>query len=242
MFLFEIFVEATNMIDRKYKPVLTLLNIFIKSDKLPSIKDTTPYKLLLSKFKLRYIIIICLVIISIISSIFFFNYEDDHKKIEKPIVYKQYEDETQVMGKVFNQLESAIYAQKKNKIGELVGTYFVLDYFTLSNKEVNEIGGIDYLFNDKEVDFKAYASNSYYKDVKNYINNGNNDLEVINYKVEDYKSSIKALKGLEDYHYYDLTITLYFNKYNDIIQSDEITTTVTLIDKDQRFSVIALGE
>ena len=46
----------------------------------------------------------------------FFNYDDDHKKIEKPIVYKQYEDETQVMGKVFNQLESAIYAQKKNKI------------------------------------------------------------------------------------------------------------------------------
>ena len=49
MVLFELFVEATNMIDRKYKPLLTILNIFIKSEYLPSIKDTKPYKELFKK-------------------------------------------------------------------------------------------------------------------------------------------------------------------------------------------------
>lgn len=51
MLLFELFVEATNMIDRKYKPFLTILNIFIKSEYLPSIKDTKPYQKIIRKAK-----------------------------------------------------------------------------------------------------------------------------------------------------------------------------------------------
>ncbi|MFQ9073933.1 MAG: hypothetical protein ACLR43_15410 [Faecalibacillus faecis] len=38
MIMFEIFVEVTDMISRKYKPILTIVNIFIDSDKLPKIK------------------------------------------------------------------------------------------------------------------------------------------------------------------------------------------------------------
>ena len=35
MICFEIFVEYTEMISRKYRPILTFVNIFIRSDKLP---------------------------------------------------------------------------------------------------------------------------------------------------------------------------------------------------------------
>ena len=62
MILFELFVEATNMIDRKYKPLLTILNIFIKSEYLPSIKDTKPYQRIIQKAKKKYAIILILVI------------------------------------------------------------------------------------------------------------------------------------------------------------------------------------
>lgn len=37
MIMFEIFVEVTDMISRKYKPILTIVNIFIDSDKLPKL-------------------------------------------------------------------------------------------------------------------------------------------------------------------------------------------------------------
>ena len=39
LFIFEIFVEYSEMIDRKYKPVLTILNIFIRSDRLPKMRS-----------------------------------------------------------------------------------------------------------------------------------------------------------------------------------------------------------
>ena len=44
MIMFEIFVEVTDMISRKYKPILTIVNIFIDSDKLPKIKFLDRYR------------------------------------------------------------------------------------------------------------------------------------------------------------------------------------------------------
>lgn len=44
MILFEIFVEITDMISRKYKPLLTLANVFIDSDKFPKIKFLERYR------------------------------------------------------------------------------------------------------------------------------------------------------------------------------------------------------
>ena len=58
MVLFEIFVEATSMIGRKYKPLLTIANIFIKSEYLPSIKDSKPYRRVIKKVKKQYLAII----------------------------------------------------------------------------------------------------------------------------------------------------------------------------------------
>ena len=40
MVIFEIFVEYTQMLSRKYRPVLTLLNLFIRSDKLPVLSES----------------------------------------------------------------------------------------------------------------------------------------------------------------------------------------------------------
>ena len=37
MFIFELFIETTSMVSQKYKPVLTLANVFIQSDRLPKI-------------------------------------------------------------------------------------------------------------------------------------------------------------------------------------------------------------
>lgn len=243
MFIFEIFVEATNMIDRKYKPVLTILNIFIKSEYLPSIKDTKPYRKFIARFKTKYLLAVICVIAILITSILIVGRNDSNKK-EEPIVinYVQQDNQTTIMGNVYNQLESAISSGKREKTGELVGIYFICDYYTLKYKAENEIGGVDYLLKEKKDDFITYAKDDYYKDVNNIIAANLNNHEVESYNVLDFKKSIKAIKGLEDYTYYDLSIEIVFKEYNPIIESQSLITTVTLIDKDQRFSVVALGE
>ena len=242
MLLFEIFVEATNMIDRKYKPVLTIANIFIKSEYLPSIKNTKPYKKVVKKAKKKYAMVFIILLGIVFSLIFVINKED--QKINEPvtITYTELKNETEIMSDVYNQLNTAVISNNKADIGKMVGTYFICDYYTLSNKTKDQIGGIEYFYSDKKDDFQSYAKNDYYKNANEYIENKTNTQEVVNYKIISYEQSRKALKGLEDYSYFDLIIEIEFNEMNPIIQSNTLTTTVTLIQKEQRYSVVALGE
>lgn len=243
MLLFEIFVEGTNMIDRKYKPVLTIANIFIKSEYLPSIKDTKPYRKIVNKAKKKYAVVFVVVLAIVFSFVFILNKEDDKKESQKQtVVYTEEENETKLMENIYNQLKIAVNRNNKDDIGQLVGTYFICDYYTLSNKSVDQIGGINYFYSDKKDDFKAYAQDDYYKNANQYINSSTNNQEVINYEILSYDKSNKALVGLEDYSYYDLKIEIHFNEINPIIKTDTLSTTVTLIEKDQRFSVVALEE
>ena len=188
MVLFEIFVEATSMIGRKYKPLLTIANIFIKSEYLPSIKDSKPYRRVIKKVKKQYLAIIVLIFAIVFSLIFIIDINSNYRE----------------------------------NIGELVGTYFVCDYYTLTNKSLDQIGGVNYFYSDKKDDFETYAKNDYYKEVNTYINNKENTQEVKSYNIISYEQSSKALKGLDDYNYYDLTIEINFGEYNSIIKSDVI--------------------
>lgn len=242
MFLFEIFVEATGMIARHYKPVLTVLNIFIKSDNLPHIKDTKPYKRIASKAKKKYAVIFVLLIGIVFSLVYLINNEDKTPVKEIPIVYEELKDETELMANVYNQLKVAVNDKDKVETGKLVGTYFASDYYTLVNKTKNKIGGIDYFYNSKKSDFKEFAREGYYKNANSYIKDGLNNQEVVNYEIISYLKSKKAVKGLEDYSYYDLTIQLTFKEFNQITLSDSITVTITLIEKNQKYSVVALEE
>lgn len=244
MVFFELFVEATNMIDRKYKPLLTIANIFIKSEYLPSIKDTKPYKRIVNKIRKQYVVIVLLLFAIVCSLIFVVNQgnEKEKQKTEPKIVYKIAKNETKLMSQIYNQLKIAISEKDKDSIGKMVGTYFICDYYTLSNKEKDQIGGSDYFYSDKKDDFKTYAQNDYYAHANEYIQLKTNTQEVIDYKILSYQESRKALIGLEDYSYYDLTIQITFKDYNDIVQASQLTTTVTLIEKGQKLSVVALGE
>ena len=237
MLLFELFVEATNMIDRKYKPFLTILNIFIKSEYLPSIKDTKPYQKIIRKAKKRYAVILIIVIGIVFSMVFVLNHEE--KVIPQKSVtieYVESENETSLMSDIYNQLVTAINRGDKKTERQLVAAYFVSDYYTLSNKEEGKIGGIDYFYADKKDDFTAYAKQEYYRDNQQYIN----PPEVIRYDILSNVPSYKALSGLEDYSYYDVKVQITFNEVNPILNALQYTTTVTLIEKDQKFSVVAM--
>lgn len=244
MLFFEVFVEATNMIDRKYKPILTIMNIFIKSEYLPSIKDTKPYHKIVKGAKTKYAVIFVIVLSVVFSLIFMLDTGTNPKpnQASLEIEYKEVENETTLMSNVYNQLKTACQRNKKEDIRQLVATYFAIDYFTLSNKEENQIGGMDYFYSDKKDDFTAYAQNAYYQNVNEMIKNKTNTEEVIKYNVISNETSHKALSGLEDYTYYDIILELTFNEENKILQTTKYTTIVTVIEKDKKYSVVAIDE
>ena len=245
MLLFEVFVEATNMIDRKYKPLLTIMNIFIKSEYLPSIKDTKPYRKIVEKAKKKYAVIFVIVLAVVFSLVFVINQNNKPAPTKSPVVveYKKASQETELMSDIYNQLNIAVSRNDNENIRQLVAVYFLTDYLTLSNKEKDQIGGIDYFYADKKDDFTAYAKNGYYKYVNTMIENQTNQQEVVKYTVLSNERSLnKALVGLEDYSYYDVKVQVNFKDHNDILGATEYTTTVTLIEKDRRFSVVAMEE
>ena len=223
MFLFQVYL------------VLFILNIFIKSEHLPSIQNTGLYRDYILSFRMKHFIIIISVIGVIMTSLLHLeNNKPSNPNNEIVVEYVQQANQTDLMKNIFAQLEAAVLNNKKTREGELVGIYFACDYYTLLFKDKNEIGGVDYLLKEKKDD--------YYKEVNEILANNQNTQEVSSYQVLDYKKSVKALKGLEDYSYFDLIIKLHFKEYNPIINSQSMTTTVTLIDKDHKFSVVALGE
>jgi len=243
MLFFEIFVEATGMIDRKYKPILTFLNIFIKSEYLPKIKDTKPYHRFMKKRK--YLIIGLLVAAIGLSCYGVYevtNNEPEVQTKQKVFSYKASQNETKLMKDIYNKMKIAFDNDNQEEVYQLVSAYFAADYFTLSNKTKDQIGGTDYFYKDKKDDFITYAKEDYYKDVNKLIEEKRNTQEVINYTVQYFGKSTIALEELEDYSYYDVSILIEFNDYNTIISSKELNVTLHLIEKDQKFSVVAIDE
>lgn len=243
MLFFEVFVEATSMIDRKYKPILTIMNIFVKSEYLPSIKDTKPYKRIAQRAKKKYAIVFAVIVAILFSLVFMMNKEDVPKKSKtQTVTYQEAKKETKLMSDIYNQMGIAIERNNQESLRQLVSAYFVADYYTLSNKEKDEIGGVDYFYSEKKDDFTVYAKSGYYKEANSYIENKTNHQVVVDYKIISNGDSHKALAELEDYSYYDVQIELIFESDNEIFNAREHVVTVTLIEKDQRLSVVALEE
>ncbi len=239
MILFEIFVEATGMIDRKYRPVLTFMNIFIKSDYLPSIKDTKPYRKIIKKLNKNYVIASVIIVGIVFSAVFIMNKNNQpvqQNSIE--VTYQQVDKETKLMSNIYNQLVTAVHREKKEDVRQYVAAYFAADYFTLTNKEKNEIGGLSYFYKDKKDDFVVYSKNGYYKNLNQLIDQKNNHQEVVKYDVISNGKSNKALSGLEDYSYYDVKLKLTFNEENELLHTKEYKITVTLIQMNNQYYVI----
>lgn len=242
MFVFEIFVEATNMIDRKYKPVLTLMNIFIKSDDLPKIKDTKPYKKFAEKRK--SIVIICLLLVLSIGGYGLYKQMPSKQEtsVNKRVFnYQANENETFLMKNVYNQLKLAFDSNNQEDIYQLVGTYFAIDYFTLSNdNDTSVIGGIEYFYQPKKDDFITYAKQDYYENIESLIANHQNTQEVVSYDILSYGESTISLEDLQDYSYYEVKLLLNFKEYNTIINNDSIEVMIHMIKKDQKYSVVSI--
>ncbi|MBP3275752.1 MraY family glycosyltransferase [Kandleria sp.] len=240
LILFELFVEVTDMISRKYKPVLTIANIFIKSDKLPKIKESAAFKKYLWRLTRGFglFVVICIVITGIGSGVYYYHLESTKKKT---VVYEKVNSPTTVMNQIYSEINK--HTEVNNEQAKYVCAYFACDYYTLSNKGRNDIGGQAYFYKSRLSAFKNYAKKDYYKEANKYISSGKNkNIEVSSYRIISAQRSQVELSGLEGYRYYDIQLELTFKKKNPILGKEKITLTVTCINKDDKISVVSFDD
>ena len=116
----------------------------------------------------------------------------------------------------------------------------LIDFFTISNKKKDEIGGAQYFYSDRLDNFEEFAKSSYYANVNDMIENKTNLDEVTTYEVNYTRASDVTLSGLEDYEYTDVGLEITFNKKNFYYNYQTINIKVTLIEKNNRFSIVSL--
>ena len=235
MLIFELFVEMTNMVSRKYKPLLTIINIFIQSDRLPKIKFLERYRLKRSKKRViidRLIIIGCLVLI--ISGAGFYLFDDNNKPIAEETRVTPYvkTGSTQLLDDIYIRLDKSYQNKLVSEECQLVAAYFAADYFTLKGKKDNQVGGLDYVYPSLQSELSSFALKSFYTYKEKYPK-----LEVVDYEIISFSPSKVVVDGLEDNEYYNVLISLEFNR-----EVEEITKSanIVLVLENERFYVVGI--
>lgn len=236
MILFEIFVEITDMISRKYKPLLTLVNVFIDSDKLPKIKFLDQYrKRRTPKKAMRdHFIIGALCLSLVVVGGYFVSKNNPQLPIKTTTVESPYQkmSDTDLMNNIYARLDTSYKEDDEEDECQLVAAYFACDYYTFVDKKDNEIGGLDYMYPDMVENFSNYAKTSFYSQKENYP-----ELEVLKYNIISFSPSKVSISNLQDNDYYNVLISLTFNEE---IEGMNTTVNVTVVKVDDRFYVCGL--
>ncbi|MFV0392788.1 MAG: MraY family glycosyltransferase [Coprobacillaceae bacterium] len=239
MFAFQLFVELTNMVGRKYKPLLTVANIFIQSDKLPKIKALEAYrKKRTPKRRMREQIVIIGVVLVALTSGGYYVYSNQPVK-ESPEVketpYVNDAKDSELLEDIYTKLDRAYQNDQKDEECRLVASYFICDFLTLKDREEGEVGGMDYVYTDYQEDLKAYILKSHYVNQDAYP-----DLEVIEYEIVSFSpSKLKIVEGKEDNEYYSVLISYQYNE-----EEAELSTTanIILMKDEDRYYVVGVDE
>ena len=235
LLIFELFVEMTNMVSRKYKPLLTIINIFIQSDRLPKIKFLERYRLKRSKKRViidRLIIIGCLVLI--ISGAGFYLFDDNNKPIAEETRVTPYvkTGSTQLLDDIYIRLDKSYQNKLVSEECQLVAAYFAADYFTLKGKKDNQVGGLDYVYPSLQSELSSFALKSFYTYKEKYPK-----LEVVDYEIISFSPSKVVVDGLEDNEYYNVLISLEFNREVEEISK---SANIVLVLENERFYVVGI--
>lgn len=239
MFSFQLFVELTDMIGRKYKPLVTIANIFIQSDKLPKIRAIETYRenSTAKRRIIEKIIIVGIVIITFAGVGYYVPNIPVPEELPTAdeIPYVNGTSDNDLLHTIFQRLERAFLNQQKDDEGRLVASYFITDFLTLKGRQEGEVGGLDYVYGDIQDSLRKYALSAHYINREVYP-----DLEIINYEIISYSpSTLKVVPGKDDNEYYTVLISYQYNEKNLELST---AANIILMYEGNRFYVVGVNE
>ena len=149
-----------------------------------------------AKIKMKPItkILLCLIIVLLIIGGYFaydkfIKPKNNKVKIvdsisNEDVDYVVSETDTKLFKSNFNELKKVLNAKKvdNKKYAETIAKLFVIDFFTLSNKtNKNDVGGVQFVYDNYKKDFIDGARDSIYKQVKSTVSDEkiNNSLPTV---------------------------------------------------------------
>lgn len=143
---------------------------------------------------------------------------------------KLYKDTFDSLGKVLDK-EPIDYEEYAKYLSEL----FIIDFYTLDNKnDKNDIGGIQFIYDDLKDNFMLNASDTVYKYIKNITSSKNRQLPVVSkINVSDISENTYKIENTE---YSSYIVTLDWSYEKDY--GYETSTKITLIKKDNKLFIV----
>lgn len=203
-----------------------------------------------NKKKVFVFIILPLIIIGVICYFMFFA-GDKTTKIVKPkntdtikgYDYTLREDSTKYYKSLFKELENTLESDEidNDTYAELVAKLFVADFYNLNNKvSKNDVGGVQFVYEDYRDDFTKHATSSIYKSVEsNVYGKRTQKLPVV--------SNVSTVKNENMlFTYGDKTDVEAYNISFEITYKEDLgyqtKGTLTLIHNDKKLEVAVLEE
>lgn len=208
----------------------------------------------ISKKKVTRFVVFILVLVFVIVGVVLtsknlFKKENKNKQVVKVVEtienydYTLDDNETEYYKGLFRKLKEALEVEEidEEKYASLVGQLFLSDFFTLDNKlNKNDIGGLQFVYNDFQTDFEMLAKNSIYHVVENNIYGDREQILPVVTKV-----SVGEVEKVP-YTYLDTNDEEAYQIDFDIEYEEDlgyqVTTTLVLIHHDDKLEIIKMLE
>lgn len=209
--------------------------------------------------KKKKIIIFILILLVAVGLVFFAlnigknNEQEQKKKVVdqiKTFDYSVVETDTELFKEKFKKLKDELSKKEidNKKYASLISELFIIDFYTLSNKtNINDVGGVQFVYSSFKSDFIDFAREGIYKQVKSNLDNDRyQDLpEVKDTNIENIDEIIPStelkhedFKNITEKEAYKVQISWDYTKSNDFQNS----ATMIIVKDNDKFSVAKLEE
>ena len=184
-------------------------------------------KRVVSKKKvIKFSVIFISIIAVVIALILILNKKEPKKEIKGPAIviesienygYNLDDNETEYYKKLFNELKEVLSSEELNEeqYAKIISQLFLADFFNLDNKLTkNDIGGIQFIYNDYRTDFEKYAKEGMYHYVKSDIyDDRTQELPIVtDVDINNIEQKSFEYNGLEDKFAYYLEFEISYEK------------------------------
>lgn len=197
--------------------------------------------------KLILLLVVLLIVVGVIWILKPTHHEETKEKVKVEDSLEEYgyvlnENETDYYKKLFRELKAELSKETVDEeaYATIVAKLFITDFFNLDNKVTkNDIGGVQFVYEDYQTDFSKYAVESIYHYVKsNIYKKRDQELPIVtSVEVSNLEKTSFDYGDNTDKEAYTLNYTITYEK--DLGYQDE--GTMTLIHHGKKLEVAALN-